>query len=689
MNSILAILVIGIGGLIAVSFSQQGIYLTKIYETGSLFLGWTFMLLPFVFVVGGLMLTSAKLAIASPHVLLGSVITLISLAGLTKSGQVGEQIFVSVSTLISTAGGILFYLIGTLIGLFILFETSIEDLIVLFQSFMDKLQSASGKFKGVSLGKRQEVVFQGKTAGIKINTHDEQLSINPPPSTPEPVKPALKESASLSTITSNRPEGASDVVWQYPPLNLLSDQKLGKADRGDINKNVEIIQDTLSSFSIAAKVIEVNYGPAVTQYALRIAMGTKVSKINALQSDLALALSAPQGQIRIEAPIPGRDLVGIEIPNRSLEFVSLRQMLASDAMQKNKSKTLCSLGLDVSGAPCVIELSKMPHVLIAGTTGSGKSVLINSFISSILFRASPEEVKFIMVDPKRVELTPYQDIPHLLTPVITDVEKVVNALGWAVAEMEKRYRIFQEVGVKNIAGYHEMSGFSSMPYIIIIIDEMADIMMSRNANEVEEKIVRLAQMARATGVHLVLATQRPSVNVLTGLIKANIPARIAFQVTSMIDSRVIIDSPGAEKLLGKGDMLFIPPDFAKPKRIQGAFVSDKEITTLIHFIRQTGVPAVHDETVTKTVATPGSFSSTGQDMGDVDEKFEEAARLCVSAQKASASLLQRRLEIGYARAARIIDQLQERGIISQSVGNKPHEILINSFEEYLAQTQSE
>src|SRR3989339_1521234 len=290
-----------------------------------------------------------------------------------------------------------------------------------------------------------------------------------------------------------------------------------------------------------------------------------------------------------------------------------------------------------------------------------------------------------MVDPKRVELTPYNDIPHLLTPVITDVGKVVHALKWATAEMERRYRLFEEMSVKNIAGYNELSGFQAMPYIIIIVDEMADIMMSKNAGEVEETIVRIAQMARAVGIHLILATQRPSVNVLTGLIKANIPARIAFQVTSMIDSRVIIDTPGAEKLLGKGDILFVPPDFAKPNRIQGAFVSDKEINQMIHFIRQTGISAIHDETVTKITPTPGSVSSSGEDLGDVDEKFEEAARLCISSQKASASLLQRRLEIGYARAARIIDQLQERGIISPAVGNKPHEILVNSFEEYLSQ----
>jgi len=416
-------------------------------------------------------------------------------------------------------------------------------------------------------------------------------------------------------------------------------------------------------------------------------MGTKLSKISALQSDLALALSAPQGQLRIEAPIPGRDLVGIELPNRALEFVTLREMLQSPSMQANNSKTAVSLGLDVSGQPVIADISKMPHVLIAGTTGSGKSVLINSIVSSILFRASPEEVKFIMVDPKRVELTPYNDIPHLLTPVITDVEKVVNALSWAVSEMEKRYRIFQETGVKNIAGYNEQAGFQAMPYIIILIDEMADIMMSKNANDVEHNIVRLAQMARAVGIHLVLATQRPSVNVLTGLIKANVPARIAFQVTSMTDSRVIIDSPGAEKLLGKGDMLFIPPESAKPSRIQGAFVSDKEIKNLINYIKATGVKPALDETVTKTKSDKSSVSIGGHDFGNVDEKFEEAAYLCISEGKGSASLLQRRLEVGYARAARILDQLEQAGVLARTDGNKPRDVLVSSLDEVFSRNE--
>ena len=680
MNSIMAVLIMGIGGLIAISFSQQGVFLTKVNEIGRGLLGWPLLFLPFIFIVGGLLLTHVKLAIASAHVLLGSVVTMISLSGLTGSGSIGSGIKESIVSLISTPGAILFFIVGTAIGLFILFETSIEDLVLFIQDGAKKVGDASSKLQ--TIGKKNGAIFANKTGSVKITGGDDNYTapvihqeekIKSQPVSQIPPKPML--------------EGATATIWQYPPISLLSDQKLGKADRGDINKNIEVIQNTLDSFGIQAHVSEVHKGPAVTQYALTIAMGTKLSKINALQSDLALALAAPQGQIRIEAPIPGRDLVGIEIPNRSLEFVSLRDMLSSPAMQGSKSKTVVSLGLDVSGTACVVDISKMPHILIAGTTGSGKSVLINAFISSILFRASPEEVKFIMVDPKRVELTPYNGIPHLLTDVITDVDKVVNALGWAVAEMEKRYKSFQEVGVKNISGYNESKAFQSMPYIVVIVDEMADIMMSKNANDVENHIVRLAQMARATGIHLVLATQRPSVNVLTGLIKANIPARIAFQVTSMIDSRVIIDTPGAEKLLGKGDMLFIPPDVAKPKRIQGAFVSDKEISDLLKFIQSTGVETKRDETITKSIAAKGRISENGQDMGNVDEKFEEAARLCIAEGKGSASLLQRRLEVGYARAARILDQLENAGILAHAEGNKPREIIVNSFDEFSPQNE--
>lgn len=695
INSILAILIIGIGGLLAISFSQQGAFLTLIYETGQQFFGWPLLFLPFIFIVGGLMLTTAKLPIASPHVLLGSVITMISLSGLTGSGSLGMGIKDSVVSLISLPGAILFYLIGTLIGFFILFETSIEDILALIHGSGEKLANLKGKLNFPS-AKKGETVFLHKPSSVKITGGEDisQVAVNNSTihhslDSKVLIKEAKVPQVAQPVSPKPLPEGAAGEVWQYPPLDLLSGQKLGKADRGDINKNIEVIQNTLGSFGIQAQVTEVHKGPAVTQYALSIAMGTKLSKISALQSDLALALAAPQGQLRIEAPIPGRDLVGIELPNRSLEFVTLKEMLQSPAMQHSHSKTSISLGLDVSGQPVITDISKMPHILIAGTTGSGKSVLINSIVSSILFRASPEEVKFIMVDPKRVELTPYNEIPHLLTPVITDVDKVVNALGWAVNEMEKRYRIYQETGVKNIVGYNEQAGFQAMPYIVIIIDEMADIMMSKNAGDVEHNIVRLAQMARAVGIHLVLATQRPSVNVLTGLIKANIPARIAFQVTSMTDSRVIIDSPGAEKLLGKGDMLFIPPESAKPSRIQGAFVSDKEIRGLINFIRSTGVKPTIDETVTKAKPDKSNVTVGGHDFGSVDEKFEEAAYLCISEGKGSASLLQRRLEIGYARAARILDQLENAGVLAHTDGNKPRDVLVSSLDEVFQRNGSD
>ena len=683
INSILAVLIIGVGGLISVSFSRQGVILDKIYTIGSQLLGWPLIFLPFIFISGGLVLTKVKWGIASPHVFLGSLITLLSLTGISQAGAVGFQLFQSVASLITNPGAILFYFIGISIGLFILFETSFEDISILFENLM-KLLKKSGTHatnfnqKGLPLGNKQMKV-KGLGADISGNPDTAmQVKVNKDGKRVEMVVNDLKTPKQVELSHHN-----SDLsIWQLPPLSILSDEKQGKADRGDLNANAATIEKTLDSFGIEAKVTEVNCGPAVTQYAIEVALGTKLSKISALQSDLALALAAPQGQIRIEAPIPGRSLVGIEIPNRSLEFVSLKQMLTSEVMQKNPSKTAVALGLDVSGNPTIADIGKMPHVLVAGATGSGKSVLVNAFIASILFRASPDEVKFIMVDPKRVELTGYNGIPHLITPVIVEPEKVVYALNWALSEMESRYKLFAEVGVRNIASYNELSGFQAMHYIVIIIDELADIMILAK-NEVENAITRLAQMARAVGIHLVLATQRPSVDVITGLIKANIPSRIAFNVTSMIDSKVIIDGPGAEKLLGRGDMLYIPPDQAKPRRIQGAFVKDKEIADLINFLRQTGVDPQYNEAVTKPIkGKKGTISEGGVDLGDVDELFEQAARFCVESGKASASLLQRRLSIGYARAARILDQLERAGIVSAGDGAKPRELLIKNADEF-------
>jgi S-DNA-T family DNA segregation ATPase FtsK/SpoIIIE len=484
---------------------------------------------------------------------------------------------------------------------------------------------------------------------------------------------------SITTI-SNKP-GSQQKMWHYPSTSLLSDISGGKADRGDVKQNAQIIEATLDSFGIGAKVVEVNNGPAVTQYAIDIKQGTKLSKITSLQNDLALSLAAPQGQIRIEAPIPGRNLVGLEIPNRSLEVVSLKKMLESKEMKQIKSKLAVALGLNVSGVPVIADIDKMPHVLIAGSTGSGKSVSINSFISTILFRATPEEVKFILVDPKRVELTVYNDIPHLLTPVIVDPEKVVSALKWAISEMEHRYKQFAEVGARNIASFNEMSGFQAMPYIVIVIDELADIILFA-PSEVEDNITRLAQMARATGIHLVLATQRPSVDVLTGLIKANINCRIAFNVNSMVDSRVIIDSPGAEKLLGRGDMLFIPPDQAKPTRIQGTFMSDADTKSLIDFLKQSAAPVEYTQEVTQKFKASTLTGASGG-VESADELFAQAVEVVVRENKASASLLQRRLSIGYARAARILDQMERAGVIGPGEGAKARDILISSAESFL------
>jgi len=692
-NSILAIIIASIGGLLAISFSRQGPVLNSIYDLGSRSLGWTYILAPFIFISGGLLLTKVKWPIATPQVFVGSLVTLVSLSGLTKSGQIGQQLFLSIGVLITSPGAYLFYLAGVLIGIMVLFETSIEDISVGL-SIVGK--QAKKILSSLNSAKSKRPAFSTRSGKFKVKglLSNKDKKTKPTQETAVKTKPATQPvtqpSTTPTTPGTRTPSGTKveNIIWSPPPLSLLSNEKSAKADRGDINTNAAIIEKTLDSFGIAAKVVEVNQGPAVTQYAIEIALGTKLSKITARQSDLALALAAPQGHIRIEAPIPGRSLVGVEIPNKSLEFVSIKEMLSSDEMQEKTSRTMVSLGLDVAGNPIVVDIAKMPHTLIAGATGSGKSVCINTFIASILFRASPEEVKFIMVDPKRVELTGYNGIPHLLTPVIVDPEKVVNALGWATAEMERRYKLFQEVGVRNIAAYNELSGFQAMPYIIIIIDELADIMLIA-PNEVEEKITRLAQMARAVGIHLVLATQRPSVNVITGLIKANIPCRIAFQVTSMIDSRVIIDSPGAEKLLGRGDMLYVPPDQARPRRIQGAFISDKEIKALITHLKNTNVTPEYEEAVVKKTSTPTAVGVDGQDIGEVDDLFKEAVNICLNNNKASASLLQRRLSIGYARAARIIDQLEKTGLVSASEGNKPREVITENAKAFLLQNSAE
>lgn len=451
------------------------------------------------------------------------------------------------------------------------------------------------------------------------------------------------------------------------PLDLL-EQKHEKPMSGNIEEAKQKIQRTLETFGISVEMDEVNVGPTVTQFTLKPAEGVKLAQITTLQNDLALALAAHP--IRIEAPIPGKSLVGIEVPNKASAVVTIHEMLSSANFTKRKSNLSLGLGKDVAGNAWVSDLDPMPHLLIAGSTGSGKSVCINTILMSLLYSNTPEDLRFIMVDPKRVELSNYNGIPHLLTPVITDVDKTVHALKWVVGEMERRYETLAQTGKRNIKMYREEID-DGMPYIVVVIDELADL-MAVASRDVEAAIVRLAQMARAVGIHLIVATQRPSVDVITGLIKANITARIAFNVASIIDSRTILDVSGAEKLLGKGDMLYLSSDLSKPKRLQGAFVSEKEIERVVNYLKDQAEPQYVEEVTERPKSAGGAGG--GEASGE-DDLLDEAKDVILRAGKASASLLQRRLRVGYARAARLLDLLEEEGFIGPGEGAKPREVL--------------
>jgi S-DNA-T family DNA segregation ATPase FtsK/SpoIIIE len=460
------------------------------------------------------------------------------------------------------------------------------------------------------------------------------------------------------------------------PFNLLDD-KLSKPTSGNIAAYRQIIQKTLESFGIPVEMGEISVGPTVTQYTLKPAEGIKLSRITALQDDLALALAAHP--LRIEAPIPGKSLVGIEVPNQSVAIVRLRELLESPEFKQRKTMLTIPLGRDVAGNTWVADLGKMPHLLVAGQTGSGKSVCLHTVITSLLYQNGPDTLKLIIVDPKRVEMPLYNEIPHLLTPVITDVKKTVNALKWTIAEMDRRYIVLEKMGKRNIDDFNKISQ-EKMPYIIFVVDEMADLMSSMG-HEVEGLIIRLAQMSRAVGIHLVLATQRPSVEVITGLIKANVPGRIAFAVASITDSRTILDHGGAEKLLGRGDMLYTSAELSKPKRLQGAFLSDAEINRVVNYLKESGEKPDYDQTVVekqKNLNNDGSVDFSDPDQGD--ELFEEAKEIILQAGKASTSFLQRRLKVGYARAARLMDLLEEAGIVGPGEGAKPREILVTERE---------
>lgn len=469
----------------------------------------------------------------------------------------------------------------------------------------------------------------------------------------------------------------SDPDWKFPSVDLLN-QKQDKADAGDVNANADTIKETFANFSINVEMEGANIGPRVTQYTLKPPAGVKLTKIASLDNNLSLDLAAQS--IRIEAPIPGKRAVGIEVPNVKSATVRMAGVMTSPEWSAMSNPLSFAIGRDISGTPVVGALDKMPHLLVAGQTNSGKSVMINTLLTSLLYRNGPSDLKLILVDPKHVELSPYNDIPHLLTEVITEPEKCISALKWAVAEMERRYRTLAEAKQRNIADYNNLKKDEGMPYIVIVIDELADLMMMA-AREVEALIVRIAQKARAVGIHLVLATQRPSVDVITGLIKANIPARIAFTVTSQVDSRTIIDQVGAEKLLGMGDMLFSTADMPKPKRVQGALITTEEIQSVTDFLRTQRAPQYDDEVVSQPVQLNGKGGIVTEIDTDDEPLFRDAVRVVIEAGKASTSLLQRRLRIGYGKAARMIENMEEQGIIGQADGSRPREVLVHSLDE--------
>jgi DNA segregation ATPase FtsK/SpoIIIE, S-DNA-T family len=514
-----------------------------------------------------------------------------------------------------------------------------------------------------SLRERLNLPLKPEGKGVRINE-----------SSRIPVKsmapPQLHGNAPLAT-----PSGG----WEFPPLDLLDYAPSTKAEAGDIGKNVEMIKKSLKDFGVEVAMNEVNVGPALTQYTLKPSEGVKLSNITARANDIALAIAAHP--VRIEAPIPGKSLVGIEVPNKVAATVSLREVLEASDYKGNESSLMLGLGRDVAGNVALVDIKKMPHLLIAGATGSGKSVCMNALLVNLLYKNSPADLRLLLIDPKRVEFTEYNGIPHLLTDVITDTDKIISALRWAVAEMERRYQLLSAYNRRNIDAFNESvpQGEERMPYIMIVVDELADL-MSQAANEVESSIVRIAQMARAVGMHLVVATQRPSVDVITGLIKANIPARIAFAVAAQPDSRTILDQVGAEKLLGRGDMLYLASDQPQPRRIQGVMLKDSEIQAVTDFVKRQAPPS-YDHTITSYRSQMKPGLAGGHNDGE-DDLLGEARDLVVQAGKASASLLQRRLKVGYARAARLLDLLEAEGSIGPADGAKPRDVLIDGGEDY-------
>lgn len=685
------------------AFGMTGVAGQSIYEKLYYLLGFGYILLPILLVLLGASFIKAEtpdigwMRTASGTMFLLSGLGIIDIAsgknvdGISRhsGGLLGEILSMPLVALFDIYASIIFLGALLIISILIIYDAKLD----LAPFFVNVWNFITRKKSVPEFNKAEEKTDESEEESVDAD--EEEMAEEE--STGKKLKKALgigvaknKEDEDEEMPIRNRKINLSTYV--PPPLSLLEEDK-GKPNTGDIKANANIIKRTLANFGIEVEMDEITIGPTVTRYALKPAEGVKLSRIIGLTNNLALALAAHP--IRIEAPIPGKSLVGIEIPNRTKSLVGLATLLADDKFQNNEKPLTIALGRNIGGKSVFGNLAKMPHCLVAGTTGSGKSVTIHSMITSLLYRNGPDDLKFILIDPKRVELTLYNNIPHLLTPVITDAKKTILALKWAAKEMDRRYDILEAESVRDIESYHnnifgkikakqskertEEANTDRLPYIVIIIDELADI-MSSYPRELEAAIVRLAQMSRAVGIHLILSTQRPEVNVITGLIKANIPARVALKVSSQIDSRTILDAGGAEKLLGAGDMLYSSGE-VQPERLQSAFISEIEVKKVVRYLADT----YKDEILEEISLSSGSisvdksiFESTldSEEEGDDDELYEEA-RICVmEAGKASTSYLQRKLKLGYARAARLMDKLEERGIIGPGDGAKPREVLV-------------
>lgn len=642
--------------LLAGAFNFGGVWAIKIFTSFKDVLGAVAYLMPLILIGLGYCLFFPERYPVNKISAFGLGLSIISLSGMFQiifsglkkddgGGMVGSLLQVQILKIFNSPVSFLIFTATFIIGFLLATDTSIRDI---FAFFKKKDEEGEGKKPKENIKINEGVAVAKSISGKGIK--------------PEPREPEVMMVG-------------DDKDWKLPSIDLLEDTTT-KADSGNVKQNAAVIQETLAKFNIDVAMRDVNVGPTVTQYTLKPSDGVKLSKITNLDRDLALSLAAHP--IRIEAPIPGKSLVGIEIPNQKAATVRLKNILTSETFKNRRSKLSVVLGLDVSGHPQIADITRMPHLLIAGSTGSGKSVSINALLLSLLYQNSPNELKLILVDPKRVELSLYNDLPHLLAPVIVEPEKTVSALKWAIIEMERRYQLLQGAGKRNISDYNTIKGKEGMPYIVIVIDELADIMAVAN-KEVEGLICRLAQMARAVGIHLVLATQRPSVDVITGLIKANIVTRIAFSVASQVDSRTILDQSGAEKLLGNGDMLFTSAEFSKPKRIQGTFISEKEVKGVTDFVKANGSPEYNKEVLEQKV---GGVKGGDFDVPD-DDLFLDAVDCVIRSNKASSSLLQRRLRIGYARAARLLDLLEERGVVGPQDGSRPRDVLISDISEII------